>query len=64
MISVSSSYKKTGLCVKDEGMLLISDIEQWLTRPDINDAKSIYIELTEGITEVERGLFALIPSRT
>ena len=62
MISISSSHKKTGLCVKGEGMLLVCDIEEWLDLPWFAEPKSVYVELAEGVTEVEKGLFALIPN--
>ena len=62
MISVSSSHKKTGICISGEGTLLICDIEEWLTLPWFAETKSVYVELAEGVNGVEQGLFALIPN--
>lgn len=59
---VSSSWKYEGLTASGNGILCISDMNDWKNRSCLTDPCGVTFEMEEGITEVEEGFFDLIPN--
>ena len=61
-MNVSSSYKRTGLSAHGDKFLSIKDLDHWKGHEYLTGSKQIAFELDDGIVEVEKGFFDLIPT--
>ena len=64
-MKISVSYNLEGLCAQGDGMLLISDLNDYISKGQAaDDPCGVGFELAQGVTDVEAGFFDLIPHLT
>ncbi len=61
-MNISSSHKRTGLHAYGDKFLCIKDLDWWKGHEYLTGPRQIAFELDDGIEEVEKGFFDLIPT--